>query len=425
MPNERLRRAMVRAGHSIESLADAAGYHPKQVTRWVAQGSVPRRRDAKATVARLLGVDPYDIWPEGNPFRLRALQSRYEAATEPDPGTMDDVDRRELLRGSAALGMMTSTAPVSATSTMLDAPGRVGAADLAELRTARNRFRGISFSHGGGNIALNDAITLLRGAACLLEGQCHDRVRPALCSTLGALANTVGFAAFDAGRHDDARRILRFALACAEEANDWGLRARTLAADLAPVQLWTGQPEEALTLVELAQVRSDRLTATEQAMTWAARARAYAHLHDRDATRHAVGRADEAFDQAQPGESPEMRWYTAAEHDAATGQALGDLALATGRHDDEAITRLRSAITGFNDDYARSRVHAQAQLATLLMALGDPSEAVAVADDLLPAVPSVRSQRTRGLLAELHDVAINHATRPDVADLRGRLEDVA
>jgi hypothetical protein len=86
---------------------------------------------------------------------------------------------------------------------------------------------------------------------------------------------------------------------------------------------------------------------------------------------------------------------------------------------------LRSAIDGFSDDYARSRVHAQVQMATLLMTFGDPAEATAVADDLLPIVPRVRSQRTHGLLAELHDTAISHANRPDVADLRDRLAQVA
>lgn len=62
-PNERLRRAMAQAGYTIERLAEATQFHPKQVGRWVAEGVVPRRVGAKADVARLLDVDEDDIWP--------------------------------------------------------------------------------------------------------------------------------------------------------------------------------------------------------------------------------------------------------------------------------------------------------------------------------------------------------------------------
>lgn len=61
--NERLRRAMHLAGFTIESLADATGFHPKQVGRWIADGAVPRRKGAKANVAALLHVEEDDIWP--------------------------------------------------------------------------------------------------------------------------------------------------------------------------------------------------------------------------------------------------------------------------------------------------------------------------------------------------------------------------
>ena len=339
-----------------------------------------------------------------------------------DAGSVDDVDRRDLLRGSAALGVVTSVAPVLASSALLGlTPDRVSEADIADVREARNQLRGISFSRGGESIGRDGAVARLRAAADLLDAQCPTALRPDLCSAVGALANTVGFAAFDAGEHDDARTILRFALACGEEARNWGLRARTLAADLAPVELWLGRPDDALTIVEQAQVRSDRLTPTERAMTWSTRARAHAELGDVQATLAAVGRSDDELAAAAPGESPEMRWYNDAEHANATGQALGALALTTGRHASEAVDRQRAAIAGFGDAYARSRIHAQTHLATVLMATGDPAEAVSVADELLVSVAEVRSHRTSGLLAGLDLAAAQHAGRPDVDDLQQRL----
>lgn len=62
-PNDRLRQALEAAGYSVERLAEAVGYHPKQVGRWVSQGMVPRRSGAKADVARVLDVHENDIWP--------------------------------------------------------------------------------------------------------------------------------------------------------------------------------------------------------------------------------------------------------------------------------------------------------------------------------------------------------------------------
>lgn len=45
---------MQRAGISEERLAEAAGFDPKSVWRWVHNGVVPRRVGAKAQVAQLL-----------------------------------------------------------------------------------------------------------------------------------------------------------------------------------------------------------------------------------------------------------------------------------------------------------------------------------------------------------------------------------
>ncbi|HET9257828.1 MAG TPA: circularly permuted type 2 ATP-grasp protein [Pseudonocardiaceae bacterium] len=75
----------------------------------------------------------------------------------------------------------------------------------------------------------------------LLGASCPTRLRLELFSAVGDLAHRAGFMAFDAGAHDDASRVFRFALACAEKTDDWPL-------------------------TEHALVRADRLTETVQAM---------------------------------------------------------------------------------------------------------------------------------------------------------------
>jgi transcriptional regulator with XRE-family HTH domain len=61
--NERLRTTMLRAGISIEELADCAEVDTKTVERWISAGRLPHRQHRWAT-ARRLGVDETYLWPD-------------------------------------------------------------------------------------------------------------------------------------------------------------------------------------------------------------------------------------------------------------------------------------------------------------------------------------------------------------------------
>ena len=63
MVNERLRRSMMRAGHSAESLAEQVGVSEKSVKRWLAGEAVPYPR-TRYRVAALVGEDESYLWPE-------------------------------------------------------------------------------------------------------------------------------------------------------------------------------------------------------------------------------------------------------------------------------------------------------------------------------------------------------------------------
>ncbi|MGH3951893.1 MAG: helix-turn-helix domain-containing protein, partial [Pseudonocardiaceae bacterium] len=170
-------------------------------------------------------------------------------------------------------------------------PARVSATEIEQIRTAAQVFAGWDHTYGGG-LAREAVQAQLRWSAGLLTATCPARLRPELLSALGCLAHTCGFMAFDAYAHDDARRIFRFALACAEEAGDWELRAKVLSS-MARQAIWTGQPDKGLTLTEHALVRADRLTATERTMLYTAQARAQAKMGRVRETLIAVGIADE------------------------------------------------------------------------------------------------------------------------------------
>ncbi len=191
----------------------------------------------------------------------------------------------------------------------------------------------------GGGLVREAVAAQLRYSAQLLTARCADRHRPDLFSAVGVLGHTAGFMAFDAYAHADARSMFRFALACAEEAADWHLRAKILSS-MARQAIWCGDPDSGLTLVELALVRADRLTSTERAMLLSARARALAKLRRTQDTLSAIGMADEEFSHAVPENDPDwMRYYDTAQHRGDTGHALWDIAM-TGQFVTEATGRL-------------------------------------------------------------------------------------
>lgn len=145
---------------------------------------------------------------------------------------------------------------------------------------------------------------------------------------MGNLAEVAAWTAYDAGAHDIAIRYLRFALCCADQANDWSLRA-TILADMSRQATSTGRHEEGLSLAEFAHVRADRLGATERAMLMIVRARALAKAGHADACRAALDRAYEHFtDRDQATDPPWMHYYDDAQLRGDAGHALFDLAMA-------------------------------------------------------------------------------------------------
>jgi hypothetical protein len=185
----------------------------------------------------------------------------------------------------------------------------------------------------------------LRWSAGCLEATCPDRLRPELYFAVGDLANTAGYMALDAGADEQARRIFSFALYCAEQAKDWPLRAEVLGY-MTVHAIWTGQPDEGLTLAEQALVRQDRLTATQRSMLHTDRASALAKMRRIQEALTALGTADDHFAQFTPANAPPfLAYHNPAVHALRTGQTLGKLAI-LGHNPGEATDRLTTAAAG-------------------------------------------------------------------------------
>ncbi|MBV9139315.1 MAG: XRE family transcriptional regulator [Pseudonocardiales bacterium] len=298
-------------------------------------------------------------------------------------------------------------------------PTRVGASDIAQIRDATQTFTSWSHTYGG-EAVLGVAMGQLRRAASLLKATCADQLRPELHAAVGHLAETVGYMALDAGAHAAARRALDLALACAEQAKDWNLRALTLSS-MAELAFSTGQPDEGLTLAEHALVRPDWLTPARRSLMHTDRARALAKMRRVQDTLTAVGTADEHFAHATPDTEPSsMAGYTDALHAFYTGKLLADLAT-LGRDPGEAITRLTTAAAGLPESRTRSRAVCLTKLSTVTMVTGDPRQAVAIGNEALQIAGTLRSHHTTEDLCELFRHAAAHQNLGDVAELRHRI----
>ncbi|MGC7102743.1 XRE family transcriptional regulator [Amycolatopsis lurida] len=299
------------------------------------------------------------------------------------------------------------------------APARAGRTEIQQVRAATAALAASENLHGGGLLA--EAGTLqLRWAARLLNAQVQERSRAALFESVGNLSGVVAFSAFDMGDHGAAARCFQFSLWCAEQGQSWELRAATLA-DMARQAVYVGDLDSALTLIEHAQVRADRLSATGRTVVSVVRARLLALLGRHDDARAEVERADMYFADRHPATDPLwLTYYDDAEHAGSTARALIPLAVLT-REPGVPAERLSKAISIHTDGYRRSRAFSRIRLATLMMAAGDPHEGVVLGRLALEDAADLHSQRVSDELRGLRAAADRHGDIPDAADLAHEL----
>ncbi|MBA8924245.1 tetratricopeptide (TPR) repeat protein [Kutzneria viridogrisea] len=298
-------------------------------------------------------------------------------------------------------------------------PARVGWTDVEQVRTT-TRALATSENLFGGGLSCDAAAGQLRWAGRLLKAQASNDTKHALLEAVGNLAGVVAFSAFDVGDHQAAARCFQFALWCADEGNSWPLRAATLA-DMTRQAVYLNNMDDALSLIEYAQVRADRLTATGRAMIWTVHARLLAIIGRHAEARDEVQRADAYFADHAPAEDPPwLVYYDRAEHQGTTARALIPAAVAE-RRPEQTLDRLVEAVALHSDSYPRSRAFSRTRLAALLMTVGDPREAAAVGHLAIADAAGLHSRRITDELRALDRAAERHGAIAEVAELHHAL----
>jgi transcriptional regulator with XRE-family HTH domain len=302
-------------------------------------------------------------------------------------------------------------------------PGRVGSSEVEQVCYATEMFRSWRGLFGGG--ACRDALAgQVRWASGLLGGHAETPIRRELHSAVGSLADIAAWGDVDAGHHDTALRYFRLALHCAEEAEDWSLRAEVLT-DMSQQAVDRGQLDDALTLIELAQVRADRVVGTGRAMISCDHARILGVAGRVDDCRSAVAAAEGYFADHQPTDecsgSSYFRQASEAYLTLDNGHALFYPGLRDPGATPAAAGQLRVAL-GCTDAIARGRrAMGTAKLATLELLHGDREEGIAQAHRALDLGHGMRSARLADDLRRLRGTTTRHAGAP-VQALQQRLD---
>lgn len=392
-------------GHRIIELdANYLGKLEQGTIRW------PQDPDRRAGFRAVLGVTTDAELGFRRPQRGRTM--------------VRGVDRQHFIRAGLGAGAAAVAAgPAAALVELLvptqrvRVPSVVSSIHIAEVRATTEAFKGWDARYGGGLMRAAVA-TQADYCAQLLHARCPESLRGELLTAVGSFAETAGYMAYDDFAHEDAGRAYQFALACAEEAGNWHLRAQVLCS-MAEQSSWCGDSDTALTCTESALVRATRLTATERALLHLSRARDLAKLGETQEALRAIGVADEAFSHAHPTEDPPwMASYTEARHTGFAGGVLFELGI-HGQYIAETRHRLITSVAARPD--GRARTSTQLKHARLIMVTGDPHEAVALGSQALDWSVPLRSGRVIHYLRDLDQLAEPHATLPDVADLRDRI----
>jgi hypothetical protein len=167
---------------------------------------------------------------------------------------------------------------------------------------------------------------------------------------------------------------------------------------LARQDIYLGNADNALTLLGLASVRSDRLSLLRRADIAAVQSRAFGKLGNAVECMRAVDQAEQFFAEAQAQDHPDTdhegfkSYYTESLLQGDTAQGLFDLAYHQNAEVRSATARLRTALN-LSYEHARSRQLSLIRLAALELRYGDSDEGLALGIQAVESAGGTSSAR--------------------------------
>jgi tetratricopeptide (TPR) repeat protein len=281
-------------------------------------------------------------------------------------------------------------------------PAAWGAKDVDEVHRSIRRLYSIDDQFGGGRLH-DSALSLLQEIQRLLrDGIYTEQVGTALRSAAGHVSELAGWAFFDAGDQERARRLYLEALFAAQIAQDHRLTTLTLSS-MSTQAYYQRHPQEALDLVNAAAA-SARGWATPRVRSMLALREAVAHaaMKDRSAFSNAIARARcEHADPADVTDPHWVEWLSDSELTVQEASCYMDLGEPEDLH--RAETLLSKALESTANSYRRNQALYLAWLASILCHRGDVQGAADTGIQALELQSSVSSARSAAHLQTLRN----------------------
>lgn len=376
------------------------------------RGSLPSHDSLLSYVKRWERGDVTEISERYQFLYARAFgMSRAEIFEEED-----DVDRREFV-GSSLAATFTLALPGPA-----EAPSgrRIGASTVLRLRNRTARLRRLDDVLGGADTYRIYAAELKATTALVDEGSYTGATGRALMAVVAEQAQQAGWAAFDAGWHDTARRHFKDSLTAASDAGDTSLIANALAylayQKVSQDEPGAGEADAACRVADSAETPSTVRALLNERAAWA-----HAVAGDAGAAGKALGRAQEALTEGHgPSSGPDWAgWVDRTELDIMAGRCWTEL----GKYG-RAIPLLEQALDRYEDTHARDKALYLTWLTDAHIDADEVEKAAATAGRAIALCADVASVRPRKRITETLDRLRPHRAVSAVAEVIDEAEDL-
>ncbi|MBO3673539.1 XRE family transcriptional regulator [Streptomyces sp. NEAU-YJ-81] len=356
------------------------------------------------------------------PGHLLGLATRdWEAATAPghaptasartSPTTREGSEtvlRREFFRATAGAGLVLGLPELNQIKT-----GRRIDRDVPEqLRQRTARLRRLDDVLGGGDTYRVYLGEYQATKTMLREASYTEETGRALLSVLSEQAQQAGWAAFDAGKHADARGLYQDSHQAATEAKDAALAGNALAF-LAYQKISTDRSAGIETAVRACRTAGPDAPPGVRALLHERLAWAYAVAGNPGETERALSIAEAALSEGDGSPQPDWSaWVDRNELQIMTGRCWTEL-----RRPLRAVPVLEDVLTRYDDAHARDKSLYLSWLADSYLTAGEIEQATAITSRALELSAGVASVRPRRRLAPILHQLKTHQELPSVAEV--------
>jgi transcriptional regulator with XRE-family HTH domain/tetratricopeptide (TPR) repeat protein len=317
-----------------------------------------------------------------------------------------DTDLRVLTSLSLAPGL-----PIAANTP----PDRsIGQETISELRERTVRMRRLDdFLGGADTFRLYN--TELAGTIRLIKDNTYtEPVGKSLLSIAAEQAQQAGWAAFDAGHHDVARKLYDYSLSSAQLAEDTALAGNALSMlSYQLISISKSGVEAASASCDWTRDSSNAV----RALMLERRAFAYANAGDQRQTEIALTEAEDVLYQDADSEAPNwVSWADQKEFRLIYGRCWAEL-----HRPLRAVPILESVLTEFDDSEARNKAVYLTWLASAYIDAGEIEQAVTTMGRSLDLSSGVASVRPTNRVALLAKRLAPHRKLSSVTDLLDRI----